>query len=811
MKAHTHPRRFAGIESMIGASLRLDGPFTTDEARGRLMTRALGATYLIGPLVGVAVLALEQPDGLSWWGVLAAAAFSLGFATLLLSGRADGMTRGALDVVMGATVAALSVGVYYSGRPGSGITFFYLWAVPLAFYFLPLAHALGQAAFASACFAVVTAVQIVFNPTFGQPLFAVGRWLMVTFTIVVMGVLVYRLSASLRESTRLVERGFTESLAGVALIGLDGRCIAANDAMARMVGRPAEQLVGTTMEEVSHPDDLPALEATLQAASTGEPRSNPGRRRYVWPDGRVVWAERTFSLVRDERGEPLFLFVQAMDVTDRVNAEESMAQSERRFRAIFDNVPLGLTFAGPDGTMLEANRAAESMIGHRAADLRGTTSRAFIFKDDLATFDKEVSRLTHAQGEKARIEARIVRGDGELRDAVITVAGVFDSSHNMIGRIAIAEDVTDRKKAEAEAVEARQMMSTILASASVLVFALDPAGRLTRVEGNLLQRRGFGDPEARRRLEAVLAPAARAALEASGASEPAMRSTLIEVGEVQLESVTVPVFGPDGTARGAVGVAVDVTERRRAEVAERESQAKSQFLANMSHELRNPVNVVLGFAQLLERESPGPLNERQRHYVEVIQHGGRQMLDLLNDLLDLSKIVAGKMEVAVEPVDVGAVITTCIDEMSAFAASRRVALRRSGAASLFASADRRRLMQVVLNMLSNAIKFTGEGGSAEVELRADGDSVRVTVRDTGIGIAAADLDRIFDEFTQLMPAPGQEGTGLGLPLSKRLAELMGGRISVVSKLGGGSAFTLTLRPYAEETNANAAAIGSPVA
>jgi signal transduction histidine kinase/CheY-like chemotaxis protein len=225
------------------------------------------------------------------------------------------------------------------------------------------------------------------------------------------------------------------------------------------------------------------------------------------------------------------------------------------------------------------------------------------------------------------------------------------------------------------------------------------------------------------------------------------------------------------------------------------SQHKSEFLASMSHELRTPLNAVIGFSDVLLDRMFGELNERQDEYVRDIRDSGRHLLELINEILDLSKVEAGQMELDLEPVLLADLIEQGVAMVRERAARHGISLACDIEPSLgMAQADERKLKQVVLNLLSNAVKFTPDGGSVTVEARRVGDEAQVSVRDTGIGIAEDERDRIFEAFQRGGRAArtSTEGTGLGLTLSKRIVDLHGGRLWVESELGVGSIFSFAL-------------------
>jgi PAS domain S-box-containing protein len=273
-------------------------------------------------------------------------------------------------------------------------------------------------------------------------------------------------------------------------------------------------------------------------------------------------------------------------------------------------------------------------------------------------------------------------------------------------------------------------------------------------------------------------------------------------GEVRwLRSAASPVVESDGSVHRAAITLEDITDRKAAEAAlvaareeaERANAAKSEFLSRMSHEFRTPLNAVLGFAQLLELD---PLSADQRASVEHILAGGRHLLDLVNNVLEMSQLDTESLRASIEPVPVSAVITDVVEAMAEPAAHAGVDvqvvtdLRVEGLSAL---TDRHRLQQVLHNLLSNAIKFNRRGGRVVVTCRADDKQLSIDVVDTGHGIANDAMGRLFQPLERLMTDPDAiDGLGIGLALSHRIVQLMGGRLTATSEVGVGSTFTLTL-------------------
>jgi len=229
------------------------------------------------------------------------------------------------------------------------------------------------------------------------------------------------------------------------------------------------------------------------------------------------------------------------------------------------------------------------------------------------------------------------------------------------------------------------------------------------------------------------------------------------------------------------------------------SQLKSQFLANMSHELRTPLNAIIGFSEMLQRKATGALLPKQARYVDNILSSGRHLLVLVNDVLDLAKVEAGRMDLRLELCPVSEVIENAVGVIQGMAAVKHISVEADlPQADLVVMADTARIKQVLLNLLSNAVKFTPAGGAVRVRTQLSTGFLAISVVDNGIGIKLDDQERVFEEFRQLDSSASREfpGTGLGLALSQRLVRQHGGSLTLVSEPGKGSAFTFTL-PLAE--------------
>ena len=275
-------------------------------------------------------------------------------------------------------------------------------------------------------------------------------------------------------------------------------------------------------------------------------------------------------------------------------------------------------------------------------------------------------------------------------------------------------------------------------------------------------------------------------------------STLLRHGMRWVEVIEHPTH--DG---GIIMLRFDVTERQRAAQAERQaraeadaaSNAKSDFLSRMSHELRTPLNAIVGFAQMLQLNRERNLTAAQKEFTDYILGGGRHLLALVNEVLDMAGVEAGRVKLSLEPVDVADIVTQAVQSMRPVAIKAGVALKETeGLAGAAVRADIQRLRQVLLNLLSNAIKYNRPDGSVTVTAtRPESGRIRISVSDTGVGIAPEHASRLFEPFQRLgAETTAVEGTGIGLALSKRLIEAMGGSIGYTGEAGQGSTFWVEL-------------------
>lgn len=509
----------------------------------------------------------------------------------------------------------------------------------------------------------------------------------------------------------------------------------------------------------------------------------------------------------------------------------SEAEAEvRRLAAVVESTADAIVVKSLDGRITNWNAAAEHMFGYTAAEAVGQPVQMLVPPEREAEEARILASLAQGQQVPPFRTTRIAK-DGRRLEISAQVSPLRDASGRVIGGIKSARDLTHQRQIEAALRQSEARLRFALESAAIgdWEMALE-SGAIHRSRRH---DQCFGLPEAptpwdRGRLLAAVHPDDRAMVEAGLAALPdgeqpwhAEFRVLWPDGSLHWLRLDARVARDDSGDARLVGIVADVTAMRTAEQARQQaawlaaenrraqesSRLKSLFLANMSHELRTPLNAIIGFADLLTLGSPAAEPARQRQWLQHIASSGRHLLNMINDVLDLSKIEAGKMDFHPEPLDLPALVDDVMVTVAVLAGQRGLSLQSSIAPELHGLVlDPARLRQVLLNYLSNAIKFTPAGGRVDLRLLGEGPRMwRLEVEDSGVGIPADRLGHLFIEFQQLDDglAKRHQGTGLGLALTRRLVEAQGGRVGVYSEPGRGSRFYAVLPRQAGAAEAEA--------
>jgi len=459
----------------------------------------------------------------------------------------------------------------------------------------------------------------------------------------------------------------------------------------------------------------------------------------------------------------------------------------------FDENPLGMALSDSDGRIQQINAEFERMLGYSQAEISGRSWEDITHPADQPAHRANLASLKNDNLPRLTMRKRYVAKSGAEVWAHVKITSIFAWGLRT-GFVTMVEDITAQVRADTEVAEKRRLLTQVIGSAPIIMFSCDLSGKVTMCEGGALLGSGYGKNRLVGRSIWTVVEDHALVRECFGRAVAGEAGSVVARFSGRIyEYHYHPVVDDSGSVIGVTAVALEVSDR---ETAVEQNRQLSHFIASLNHELRTPLNTIIGFNELLLAKKAGPLNERQEHYVDNVDRGARQLLSLVNDVLDLSKVKAGQMTVEAEPIDAVSAARNAIMQMGPLATSRALDVFLTNPESAIRMVvDGRRLHQILLNLLANAIKFTSAGGTVTVSVsRDDTGWARFAVTDTGCGISPDLLELIFDEYRQVagVAVRSSEGSGLGLALSRHFARIMGGTLTVDSTVGRGSRFTLLL-------------------
>jgi two-component system sensor histidine kinase/response regulator len=609
--------------------------------------------------------------------------------------------------------------------------------------------------------------------------------------------------AELKEMSEVMKN----AVSGISKIDPEGHYLYVNQAYSDVTGYPPEEMIGMLWEKTVHPDELEKLIAAYwQMVKEGRVEVET---RGIRKDGSVFYKQLVMISTYDEQHQFLGHYCFMKDISDRKQAEIALAKELLRSKTFFNTSMDGVVIMDRYGKVIESSPSFAQMIGYSLEEIMNLS----VFDWDAKWTKEELQGILEMEEFVPLFETIHRRKDGSVYDVEISYNRVELEGERV--NFCICRDITERKRNEAERKQSekslryqKEMFQAIVNNIPVMIALFDEQGQIELINPELEIILGwpledwqqkdifalcYPDPVYRQNVRDFM-------FSATGKWRDL--TTLTATGE-RLETTWANLPLSDGHF---LGIGQDISDRKHKELAllhameaaESANLAKSIFLANMSHELRTPLNVILGFTQVMAHDSS--LTPNQQEDLQTIRRSGDHLLSLINDVLDLSKIESGHCTIEETGFDLIALLHSLRNMLAERASSKGLDLCFEIAPEVpqFVIADAQKLRQVLLNLLSNAIKFTDRGiiilrVSIESSPGGDGIILRFSVIDTGVGIGAEEIDTIFDAFVQAQAGKRSvSGTGLGLTISRKLLEIIGGEISVSSMIGKGTTFTFTL-------------------
>jgi len=606
---------------------------------------------------------------------------------------------------------------------------------------------------------------------------------------------------------------FVHSPIGLALSRMNGELVDVNPAFANILGRTVAATLSLKYEEIMPPEYAEQEQVQLRSLQKNG-RYGPVEREYLHQDGHRV-PVRMQGMRIELEGEP-FIWSSVEDVTGLKAAEAELRRTQTEsaialYRRAMEASSVGMSIAdatAPDQPLIYVNPAFERITGYTKKEILGYNCRFLqgAYRDQPGL--KEI-RAAIAEEREGRALLHNYRKDGRPFWNELVITPVHDGSGKLTHFIGISQDVSQRLEMVAALKTSETRLRSVLESVVDGIIVIDERGGIESFNTAAEHIFGYLAKEVLGRNVSMLMPEPF-----RGAHDGYLRNYL-ETGRERIIGIGREVTGrhKDGSTfpmdlavnamyvdgkRCFTGIVRDITERKRTDweliqaldAAIAGSRAKSEFLSSMSHELRTPLNAILGFSQLLALDQ-GLTPEQSDNALEIVT-AGRHLLTLINEVLDLARIESGKLTLSMEPVQLVELIDECSAMVESGAIRQGLAFHRDMAhcQDRWVRADRLRLKQVLLNLMSNAVKYNREGGSVRMacEFMSTG-RVRLAVTDTGPGIPEDKLGELFTPFNRLgLEAGSIEGSGIGLVITKRLVEMMGGEIGVDSRPGEGCTF-----------------------
>mgnify|MGYP000261079272 FL=1 len=574
-----------------------------------------------------------------------------------------------------------------------------------------------------------------------------------------------------------------------------------SDEVASLTGFPASDFIDNRVRSFSsvvHPDDLHITYQSVAAIERHEKFELTYRLKHV--DGHSVWVREQGRGEYDANGELLWVSGFIWDISDRKAAEDALRISERRFSGAFNTAPQGMAIVDLDGRWMEVNDALCRMLGYSREELLQLDFQHISHPDDLAKDLALLQQLLEGVIADYQLERRYIDKRGNVLWILLSVSLVRDALGVPLHFVSQIQDITDRFEAEKRLREREEYLSTLLDNVIDAIVTIDESGLIETFNPAAERMFGYAKADVTGQNVNFLIPEHYRdqhdefllAYRESGV--PRMLGKALELpglrrnGELFTMELAVSQITLQGQRR-FIAVVRDISERKRIE------RMKNEFVSTVSHELRTPLTSIAGALGLINGGALGEVPAQMGEMLRIAQSNSQRLSGLINDLLDMDKLVAGKMTLDLHRLKLWPLLATAVEQNQPYATQHSVTLHlKPPPLDVEVRVDRQRFDQIMANLLSNAAKFSAPGADVEVSAALAVTRVRISVRDFGMGIPEAFRARIFGKFSQADATDTRQkgGTGLGLAITKELIERMAGAIGFESVEGQGTVFWVEL-------------------
>jgi PAS domain S-box-containing protein len=636
---------------------------------------------------------------------------------------------------------------------------------------------------------------------------------------------------ALKISEERFRNAFDTKAVGMCLVSPLGEFLKVNPALCNFLGYSETELLEMRFQEITHPDDLSTDLDLLSQLLAGEITHYNLEKRYFTKEQRFIWGYLSVSIVRNSQGELLYFVSQIQDISDRKVMEKNLEESRDKFQRLVDNMGekfVVFSHSGVEKILSYVSDGACPIFGLIKEDILGQPWSDVVnwLPEEIPNAKKRLLSMLQGEQDFCQSEMRFIHPDGSLRTIQVSEHPVRNETGKLLAIEGIVEDISDRKEAEQQLQNITDRLTLALKSGAIGCWEWDIQRNLLVWDDRMYEL--YGELKATNFHIPYEIWSNAIHPDDRHATETLLQQAVLGQAEYDCEF---RVIHPDrsvhfikaygkvtrdaqGNAESMIGVNFDISDRKQSETKlhlaneelMRATRLKDEFLANMSHELRTPLNSILGMNEALQDEVFGSINERQLKALKTIESSSTHLLALINDILDVAKIESGQVTLELTATDIDSLCKSSLAFIKQQALTKRIQLIHKIPKYLpEIMIDERRIRQVLINLLNNAVKFTLEGGTitlevSQVQLESSPTNptplnyIKIAVTDTGIGISAENIQKLFQPFIQIDSALNRkhDGTGLGLALVKRLVEIHGGNVELTSEVGVGSCFAINL-------------------